>query len=99
MYFVDVGVMDIDLHSFFFFLYAYTLLAWWNIELGAFVLNFGGRVKVASVKNFQLCEQDVQDHIMQFGRIGSAFFHLGFSISTDNDGGICDSHLIIAIKD
>ena len=43
--------------------------AWWNIELGAFVLNFGGRVKVASVKNFQLCERDVQDHIMQFGRI------------------------------
>lgn len=44
-------------------------LAWWNIELGAFVLNFGGRVKVASVKNFQLCERDVQDHIVQFGRI------------------------------
>ena len=42
---------------------------WWNIELGAFVLNFGGRVKVASVKNFQLCERNVQDHIMQFGRI------------------------------
>lgn len=42
---------------------------WWNIELGAFVLNFGGRVKVASVKNFQLCERNVQDHLMQFGRI------------------------------
>ena len=42
---------------------------WWNIELGAFVLNFGGRVKVASVKNFQLCERNDQDHIMQFGRI------------------------------
>jgi len=42
---------------------------WWNIELGAFVLNFGGRVKVASVKNFQLCERNAQDHIMQFGRI------------------------------
>jgi hypothetical protein len=43
--------------------------AWWNLELGAFVLNFGGRVKVASVKNFQLCERNAQDHIMQFGRI------------------------------
>jgi len=42
---------------------------WWNIELGAFVLNFGGRVKVASVKNFQLCERNAQEHIMQFGRI------------------------------
>ena len=42
---------------------------WWNVELGAFVLNFGGRVSVASVKNFQLCEQRDQDHIMQFGRI------------------------------
>lgn len=43
---------------------------WWNIELGAFVLNFGGRVSVASVKNFQLCDRNDQDHIMlQFGRI------------------------------
>lgn len=43
---------------------------WWNIELGAFVLNFGGRVSVASVKNFQLCDRSDQDHIMlQFGRI------------------------------
>eukprot|EP00574_Skeletonema_japonicum_P014048 CAMPEP_0201721552 /NCGR_PEP_ID=MMETSP0593-20130828/6199_1 /ASSEMBLY_ACC=CAM_ASM_000672 /TAXON_ID=267983 /ORGANISM="Skeletonema japonicum, Strain CCMP2506" /LENGTH=1199 /DNA_ID=CAMNT_0048212383 /DNA_START=37 /DNA_END=3632 /DNA_ORIENTATION=+ len=42
---------------------------WWNEELGAFVLNFGGRVSVASVKNFQLCERRDQDHIMQFGRI------------------------------
>jgi hypothetical protein len=43
---------------------------WWNIELGSFVLNFGGRVSVASVKNFQLCERNDQDNIMlQFGRI------------------------------
>ena len=42
---------------------------WWNVELGAFVLNFGGRVKVASVKNFQLCERTDRDHLMQFGRI------------------------------
>lgn len=43
---------------------------WWNIDLGAFVLNFGGRVSVASVKNFQLCTRDDQDHIMlQFGRV------------------------------
>jgi len=43
---------------------------WWNMELGAFVLNFGGRVSVASVKNFQLCDRNNQEHIMlQFGRI------------------------------
>ena len=43
---------------------------WWNAELGSFVLNFGGRVSVASVKNFQLCDREDQDHIMlQFGRI------------------------------
>ena len=43
---------------------------WWNVELGSFVLNFGGRVSVASVKNFQLCERSDQDYIMlQFGRI------------------------------
>ena len=62
--------MFVDLHTHFsLFLLTFIYSAWWNIELGAFVLNFGGRVKVASVKNFQLCERDVQDHIMQFGRI------------------------------
>jgi len=43
---------------------------WWNDELHSFVLNFGGRVSVASVKNFQLCDRGDQDYIMlQFGRI------------------------------
>jgi Tub family len=43
---------------------------WWNVELGSFVLNFGGRVSVASVKNFQLCERMDQEKVMlQFGRI------------------------------
>lgn len=43
---------------------------WWNVELGSFVLNFGGRVSVASVKNFQLCDRNDLDYIMlQFGRI------------------------------
>lgn len=43
---------------------------WWNVELGSFVLNFGGRVSVASVKNFQLCERTNHERIMlQFGRI------------------------------
>jgi hypothetical protein len=43
---------------------------WWNVEIGAFVLNFGGRVSVASVKNFQLVERTNQEYVMlQFGRI------------------------------
>lgn len=54
---------------------------WWNVELGAFVLNFGGRVSVASVKNFQLCEQQDHNNIMlQFGRIeGRHSFTMDFS--------------------
>jgi hypothetical protein len=54
---------------------------WWNVELGAFVLNFGGRVSVASVKNFQLCERNDHNNIMlQFGRIeGRHSFTMDFS--------------------
>ena len=53
---------------------------WWNVELGSFVLNFGGRVSVASVKNFQLVDRahNLQNQpgdngdatiLLQFGRI------------------------------
>ena len=54
---------------------------WWNVELNAFVLNFGGRVSVASVKNFQLCDRDDHENIMlQFGRIdGRHSFTMDFS--------------------
>jgi len=54
---------------------------WWNGDLGAFVLNFGGRVSVASVKNFQLCDRDDHNNIMlQFGRIeGRHSFTMDFS--------------------
>jgi len=54
---------------------------WWNVELGAFVLNFGGRVNVASVKNFQLCDLNDHENIMlQFGRIlGRHSFTMDYS--------------------
>merc|ERR1712165_252622 len=54
---------------------------WWNVELGAFVLNFGGRVSVASVNNFQLCDRNDHENIMlQFGRIeGRHSFTMDFS--------------------
>jgi len=49
----------------------------WNDEVGAYVLNFNGRVTQASVKNFQLYEQkDEQNQFMQFGRTGKDEFSL-----------------------
>ena len=48
----------------------------WNEDVGAYVLNFSGRVTMASVKNFQLCEQKNDSQIMQFGRIGKDEFSL-----------------------
>ena len=35
----------------------------WNDQVGAYVLNFNGRVTMASVKNFQLVEPDEQDAV------------------------------------
>lgn len=41
----------------------------WNDALGAYCLNFGGRVTHASVKNFQLVALDDPEHIvLQFGK-------------------------------
>ena len=48
----------------------------WNDSLGAYCLNFNGRVTHASVKNFQLVSDDDHDHvILQFGKVrtSSAF--------------------------
>lgn len=42
----------------------------WNEQNNAYVLNFNGRVTMASVKNFQLVDPDDQERvILQFGRI------------------------------
>ncbi|KAG0366422.1 hypothetical protein BGZ54_005381, partial [Gamsiella multidivaricata] len=41
----------------------------WNDDTNSFVLNFGGRVSLASVKNFQIVHDNDLDYIiMQFGR-------------------------------
>ena len=41
----------------------------WNDALGAYCLNFGGRVTHASVKNFQLVADGDPEHIvLQFGK-------------------------------
>lgn len=56
----------------------------WNEGLNCWCLNFRGRVKLASVKNFQLvhqgCEEDFDEAIlMQFGKIDDDVFILDFN--------------------
>jgi tubby-related protein 1 len=36
----------------------------WNEQIGAYVLNFNGRVTMASVKNFQLVDPDEQNSVV-----------------------------------
>lgn len=52
----------------------------WNDQVGAYVLNFNGRVTRASVKNFQLCNmaRDPDSVIMQFGRVGKDAFTMDY---------------------
>lgn len=51
----------------------------WNEQLRAYVLNFSGRVTMASVKNFQLVDQDHPNKVlMQFGKVDSEKFTLDF---------------------
>lgn len=43
----------------------------WNEQLGAYCLNFSGRVTAASVKNFQLVEEgDPSERVvLQYGKV------------------------------
>jgi hypothetical protein len=51
----------------------------WNDQIGAFVLNFNKRVTQASVKNFQLTNDDDPDKVfLQFGRVGKDVFNIDF---------------------
>jgi hypothetical protein len=64
----------------------------WNKEVGAYVLNFNGRVTMASVKNFQLTSSDEPDRvILQFGRIATDRFSMDVSypMSPLQAFGIC----------
>ena len=36
----------------------------WNEQVGAYVLNFNGRVTMASVKNFQLVDPEEQNSVV-----------------------------------
>lgn len=47
----------------------------WNDQVGAYVLNFNGRVTMASVKNFQLIAPADHERVaLQFGRVGKNEF-------------------------
>lgn len=51
----------------------------WNEETHSYVLNFNGRVTLASVKNFQIVhDQDLDYIILQFGRISEDTFTIDF---------------------
>ncbi|KAL1511614.1 hypothetical protein AB1Y20_006407 [Prymnesium parvum] len=52
----------------------------WNEQVGAYVLNFNGRVTRASVKNFQLCNMALAPDtvLMQFGRVGKDSFNMDY---------------------
>jgi len=51
----------------------------WNEAAGCYMLNFGGRVKKASVKNFILSTEGDQDRtLMLFGKVNSERFSLDF---------------------
>ena len=52
----------------------------WNEQVGAFVLNFGGRVTVASVKNFQLVSPEAshETEVLRFGKRAADEFALDF---------------------
>ncbi|CAG8454518.1 10540_t:CDS:2 [Acaulospora morrowiae] len=51
----------------------------WNEETQSYVLNFNGRVTLASVKNFQIVHDNDLDYIiMQFGRIEEDTFNMDF---------------------
>ena len=47
----------------------------WSDEAGAYVLNFNGRVTMASVKNFQLLDGE-EEQVLQFGRVGKDEFSM-----------------------
>jgi len=51
----------------------------WNDNVGAYVLNFNGRVTMASVKNFQLCTPtDLDTVVLQFGRVAKEEFSMDY---------------------
>ena len=57
--------------------------------MGAYVLNFYGRVTMASVKNFQLVStEDFDRIILQFGRVAKDEFTMDFQVGNTSSAGV-----------
>lgn len=74
----------------------------WNEQLGAYCLNFGGRVTAASVKNFQLMEEgDPSERVvLQYGKVG-CFAHCATDAAPAAMPHVkdpCDMHTIVALE-
>ena len=51
----------------------------WNEKLNSYGLDFNGRVKQGSVKNFQLCDEKEENFVyIQFGRLDESSFSMDF---------------------
>ena len=52
----------------------------WNDQMQAYCLNFNGRVTHASVKNFQLAddEDETEEVMLQFGKVGKDLFTMDY---------------------
>ena len=62
----------------------------WNEETQSFVLNFYGRVTLASIKNFQVIHHHDPDYIvLQFGKIGPDLFTLDFQYPLSSVQAFC----------
>ena len=62
----------------------------WNDQVGAYVLNFNGRVTMASVKNFQLIHPEEPERVvLQFGRVGKDKFTMDFMWPMTPAQGAC----------
>ncbi len=47
-----------------------------SVEINAFVLDFQGRVKLPSVKNFVITDADEKENYIIFGRVDEQLFNL-----------------------
>jgi tubby-related protein 1 len=65
----------------------------WDERYQAYVLNFMGRVRIASVKNFQIVQQDnvANETLLQFGRVSSTVFSMDvqWPLSIVQAFGVC----------
>ncbi|CAD5114309.1 DgyrCDS3449 [Dimorphilus gyrociliatus] len=50
----------------------------WNDEINSYQLNFNGRVKRASVKNFQIVHMHDDDIVLQFGKVDEEVFIMDY---------------------